>query len=203
MNTLIDFLKTTVLGGFFILLPLLLFGILLDEMLEAVVGLATPIADLFPADTFEELSAPVVVAVVLILLASFLLGLATKLPVARKFGAWVESNTIGRLPLYRAIKSLTSRFAALEEKGGFKPALVRGPGDQYDLAYLMEELGDGFAVVMLPRAPTPMIGTIRVVPLAQVERLEVSLGEFTAVISHWGVGSKSALAGADLGDGHR
>ena len=38
---------------------------------------------------------------------------------------------------------------------------------------------------------------------AQVERLEVSLGEFTAVISHWGVGSKSALAGADLGDGHR
>ena len=203
MNTLIDFLKTTVIGGFFILLPLLLFGILFDEILEAVVGLATPIADLFPADTFEELSAPVVVAVVLILLASFLLGLATKLPVARKFGAWVESNTIGRLPLYRAIKSLTSRFAALEEKGGFKPALVRGPGDQYDLAYLMEELGDGFAVVMLPRAPTPMIGTIRVVPLAQVERLEVSLGEFTAVISHWGVGSKSALGGADLGDGHR
>ena len=201
MNTLIDFLKTTVIGGFFILLPLLLFGILLEEILEAVVGLATPIADLFPADTFEEVPAPVVVAVVLILLASFLLGLATKLPVARKFGAWVEANTIGRLPLYRAIKGLTSRFEAMEEKGGFKPALVRGPGDQYDLAYLMEEVGGGYVSVMLPRAPTPMIGTIKLVPLDQVEILDVSLGEFTAIISHWGVGSKDALDGADFGGG--
>jgi uncharacterized membrane protein len=201
MNTLIDFLKTTVIGGFFILLPLLLFGILFDEILEAVVGLATPIADLFPADTFEDLSEPAVVAAVLILLASFLLGLATKLAVARKFGAWVEANTIGRLPLYRAIKSLTSRFEALEDQGGFRPALVRGPGDQYDLAYLMEEVGGGYVSVMLPRAPTPMIGTIKLVPLAQVELLDVSLGEFTAVISHWGVGSKGALDGADFGGG--
>jgi uncharacterized membrane protein len=106
----------------------------------------------------------------------------------------VESNTIGRLPLYQAIKSLTSRFAAMQESGGFKPALIRGPNDQRELAYLMEDLGDGFATVMLPRAPTPMIGSIKLVPMTQVEVLDVSLGEFTAVISHWGVGAKELLA---------
>ena len=73
MKQLTEFFKTVILGGLFVLLPLLLLYLLLDEMLELVVALATPIADLFPADTFEELSAPVVVAVVLILLASFLL----------------------------------------------------------------------------------------------------------------------------------
>jgi uncharacterized membrane protein len=190
MKKLLKFLKSTAVGGFFILFPMLLFGILLGEILEAVVGLATPIADLFPGDTFEDVQAPVVIAIILILLTSFLLGLAMRLAV----GDWVESNTIGRLPLYQAIKSLTSRFAAMQESGGFKPALIRGPNDQRELAYLMEDLGDGFATVMLPRAPTPMIGSIKLVPMTQVEVLDVSLGEFTAVISHWGVGAKELLA---------
>ena len=194
MKTLIDFLKSTAVGGFFILFPLLLFGILLDEILEAVIGFATPVADLFPEGTFEDVQAPVVVAAVLILVTSSLLGLATRLAVARRFGDWLERNTIGRLPLYRAVKSLTSRFEAMGEGEGFKPALVKGPNGQLELAYLMEDLGDGFVTVMLPRAPTPMVGSVKVVPSAQVEVLDVSLGEFTAVISHWGVGSKAMMA---------
>lgn len=134
MKTLIEFLKSTLVGGFFILFPLLLFGLLLDEILGGVVGLATPIADLFPEGTLEYLQAPVVVAVALILLASVLLGLAARLPIGRQFGAWLESNTIGRLPLYRTIKSLTARFAAMEKSGRFEPALIRGPNDQREFA---------------------------------------------------------------------
>jgi hypothetical protein len=32
---------------------------------------------------------------------------------------------MGRLPLYRTVKSLTSRFDALNESGSYKPALIR------------------------------------------------------------------------------
>ena len=39
----LEFLKTTALGGFFVLLPVLLIYLLLDEALELVVALATPI----------------------------------------------------------------------------------------------------------------------------------------------------------------
>lgn len=194
MKTLIEFLKSTLVGGFFILLPLLLFGLLLDEILEGVVGLATPIADLFPEGAFEYLQAPVVVAVALILLASVLLGLAARLLIGRQFGKWLESNTMGRLPLYRTIKSLTTRFAAMEKSGRFEPALIHGSNGEREFAFLMEDLGDGHATVMLPYAPTPMVGSLKIVPLAQVEVLDVSLGEFTAVISHWGVGSKQLMA---------
>ena len=193
MKFLTEFVKSTLVGGFFILLPLLLVAILLGEMLDVVVGLATPIADLFPEGTFEDVEAPVVVAVALILLASFVLGLAARLAFARRLGDWLERQTVGRLPLYQAIKSLTARFASLEEGGSFRPALVLGPNDQRELAFLMEELGNGFAAVMLPRAPTPMVGSIRVVPMAQVELLDVSLGDFTAAISHWGVGSRELI----------
>lgn len=194
MKTLLEFLKSTLIGGFFILLPLLLFSLLLGEVLEAVIGLATPIADLLPKSTFENLQAPVVAAVILIVLASMLFGLAMRLSAGQQLGRWLEDNTIGRLPLYRAIKSLTSRFAALEEDGKFKPALIHGPMEQREFAYLMEDLGNGFASVMLPRSPTPMAGSIKIVPMTQVEILDVSLGDLTAVISHWGVGSRELLA---------
>jgi uncharacterized membrane protein len=129
----------------------------------------------------------------LIIFASILLGLAARLAIGRQLGDWLESNTIGRLPLYRTIKSLTARFAAVEKSGRFEPALIHGSNDQRDFAFLMEDLGDGYATVMFPRAPTPMVGSLKIVPLAQVEVLDVSLGDYTAVISHWGVGAKQLL----------
>jgi hypothetical protein len=95
MQTFIEFLKSSAVGGFFVLLPLLLFAILLGEVLEGVVVLAMPIADLFPQGPLENLQEPVVVAIVLILFASFVLGLATRLAIARRFGAWLESKTWG------------------------------------------------------------------------------------------------------------
>lgn len=193
MKILMGFLKSTVIGGFFIVLPLLLLYVLMGEILEAVVGLATPIVAMFPEGTFDNTNAPVIVAIVLILVASSIFGLAASLPVARRFGNWLERKTIGQFPLYRAVKGLTSRFAEMDDQGQFKPALVQGPLDQRQFAYLMEDLGDGFAVVMLPRAPSPMTGTIKVVPASQVETLNVSLGELTAVISHWGLGSKALM----------
>ncbi len=193
MKIFMGFLKSTVIGGFFIVLPLLLLYVLMGEILEAVVGLATPIVDMFPEGAFDTTNAPVIVAIILILVASSIFGLAARLPIARRFGNWVERNTIGQLPLYRAVKGLTSRFATMDGHGQFKPAVVHGPLDQRQFAYLMEDLGDGFAVVMLPRAPTPMTGTIKLVPVSQVQTLNVSLGELTAVISHWGLGSKALM----------
>lgn len=53
MKTLSEFIKTSILGGLFVLLPLVLFYLLLSELLQVVVALATPIADLFPKDTFD------------------------------------------------------------------------------------------------------------------------------------------------------
>ena len=46
MKQLMEFLKTTAMGGLFVLLPILLLYLLLAEALGMIVALATPIADL-------------------------------------------------------------------------------------------------------------------------------------------------------------
>ena len=75
-------LKTSVLGGLSVLLPLMLLWIGLREIGGLLASMATPIADLLadllPAGFFDNLSAPGVVALILIVGISLVFGLAAK-----------------------------------------------------------------------------------------------------------------------------
>lgn len=58
----------------------------------------------------------------------------------------------------------------------------------------MERLDREFVAIMLPWAPTPMAGNIKIVPAHRVKLLELSLAEFTDIISRWGMGATALLA---------
>ena len=58
MKGLLDFLKTTFLGGFFVLLPVLLVFLLLGEVVDLVVALGTPIAGLLPEAWLDFAKSP-------------------------------------------------------------------------------------------------------------------------------------------------
>ena len=55
MKQFLAFLKTVAAGGLLIVLPLLLIYFMIVELLEAVVGLASPITALLPGDMLEAL----------------------------------------------------------------------------------------------------------------------------------------------------
>ena len=188
-----SFLKTTAAGGFFVLFPLLLFVLLLGEILDLIVGLATPIADLlFPAGTFDEINFPVIVAVVLLFAVSFAIGLVLRSAAGRRFGRWVERNTVGRLPMYRAVKDLAGGFAGGES---FRPALLWNSDTEQEIVYLIEDHENGQATVLVPWAPASFAGSVRIVSGERIELLDATLGDVSRVLSHWGVGSREILAG--------
>ena len=112
MKKFTEFLKTTALGGLFVLLPVLLLYLVFAEVLEMVVALATPIADLFPKGTFDEATSPVIIALILIVGASFMIGLGLRSKAARRFGRSIENTVLDRLPMYTVLKSLTAGFRA-------------------------------------------------------------------------------------------
>jgi uncharacterized membrane protein len=182
------------MGGLFILLPLLLLELMLVEILQLVVALATPIADLFPKAWIEVINAPVLLAIALIVLSSFVLGLAAKSGIGQKFGRWIERNTVGRIPLYGVLKGLAARLIEIGEGSAFKPAMLVSSDGQQEFAYLIEDHGNGNATIMLPWAPTPLSGSVKIVRMEQVKLLDTSLGELTKVLSHWGVGARLLVA---------
>ena len=188
MRQLVEFLKTTALGGLFVLLPLILFYLLLAEMLELVVALATPIADLFPKETFDHVKAPVLMALILIVGVSFLFGLALRSMTLRRFGLWIERAMFGRLPLYNAVKSLTRALVGAKDEAAFRPAVLNSPNGEREIVYVIEAHSDGQVTVLVPWAPASFAGSVKIMSSNRIEMLDASLGDVSRALSHWGVG---------------
>jgi uncharacterized membrane protein len=163
-----------------------------------VVAVATPIADLFPPGAFDKGSFPVLLALLLIFVVLFALGLAASSELGRRFGRWVERHmlrrhTLKRIPPYSILRSLAGSFAEIGGGDGFKPALLVSADRQRVTAYLIGDHRDGQVTVMLQKAPTPLSGVVKIVPREQVKLLNVKLADVTRALSQWGVGTRDML----------
>jgi uncharacterized membrane protein len=193
MKTIAEFLKTCVLGGLFALLPLLLFYLLFSELVDAIVALATPIAGLFPEDTFDKLSDPVFVAVPLLLVTAFIFGLALQSQTLTRAGGWIERTTLMRLPLYNAVKRLGHGLTGVESDTAFKSGLLQGQDGTTELVYIIEEHDDGKLTILVPLAPAGFTGSVKIVDAERLTRLDASIGDASKVISEWGFGMADLL----------
>ena len=193
MKNILEFLKTSLSGGILVLLPLVMLYLLLDEIIEILIALATPIADLFPGELFDNLKLPGVIALVLLVGASFLFGLALRSDTLRRFGNWLERTLLGKLPLYDAVKSLSRGLIGAKEDGVFRPALMHSGNGEREIVYLIEEDGKGQVTVLVPWAPASFAGTLKIMSRDRIELLDSNLGDTSRVLSHWGVGTFELL----------
>ena len=188
-----NFLKNTVLGGLFILLPLMLLWIGLKEIGGLLTAMATPIADLFPGRVFDNLKAPGVVALVLIVGTSFVLGVAARSAWLSAVGRNIENYVLNRVPMYRMLKVISSALID-SSSGDVDPALIKNSSGGGDPCYVIEKHKDGRATVMLPWSPASFAGSVKIVQQSELEYLSCSLDEFSRSISQIGVGVEDCLA---------
>lgn len=195
MKNIAEFIKTSLVGGLFVVLPLLLFYLLLAELLELVVALATPIADLFPEGTFDQVSMPLLMGLALIVGASFVFGLALRSAALRRSGRWVEDTLLHRLPLYKAVKSLARGLVGDQEETAFRSAVLHSADEEREIVYVIEEHEDGQLTVLVPWAPASFAGSVKIVGSSRIEMLDTSVGEASKVLGHWGVGARDLVRG--------
>ncbi len=193
MKQLGEFLKTTAMGGLFVLLPLLLLYLILSEALELVVALATPIADLFPKGTFDKTEFPVLIGLALIVGACFLIGLAMRSSTGARLGHWIEQKTLSRVPAYGFVKSLTTGLVGADEASAFKAAVLTSLDSDREIVYVIEDHGDGELTVLVPWAPASFAGSVKIVARDRVEMLGSNLGDVSRAIGHLGVGVHDLL----------
>jgi uncharacterized membrane protein len=189
---MINFIKTTLLGGLFILLPLMLLWLGLKEIAGLLIAMATPIADLFPTGPFEDLKAPGLVAVLLILGVSFVLGLASRSYLLTRIGRQVENSILDKVPMYRMLKIMSGALTD-SDTSEVIPALVKDGAGGGEPCYVIEKHKDGRATVLLPWSPASFAGSIKVVQQSTLETVPCSLDEFSRSISQVGVGIEDCL----------
>lgn len=176
------------MGGLLVLLPVMLLYLLLAEMLEVAVALATPIADLLPWRIADAPTFPVLLAIGLILSTSVVLGLLMRSALSYRLGRWVERCFLHPIPGYDFLKNLTHSLGNTKKVNGFRPALKKLPGGGFQAAYVVEDDGNGTYTLLLPHAPAAMSGPVEIVPRDQVRILDVGFGKFMQSLNHWGTG---------------
>ena len=190
---MIKFIQSAIVNGLAILIPLVLVFLAAREMLELMIAIATPIADLFHAGTFDHVRETEIIAALLILGVALFLGILSKLRAGRALGRWIEKHSLDKIPMYRMVKSLVGAFLNLESEKSFKPALIENDGGDVEPAYVIEDRGRPRVVVLVPWAPTAFAGSVKLVPRERVHLLDVTLDEFSLSLTHLGTGMSDLL----------
>ena len=96
-----------------------------------------------------------------------------------------EQAVLGRLPGYTFFPGLAKRLTGQDEEHTLEPALE----DALAPALIVEELEDGSYTVLVPSAPTPMAGSIYILPRDRVHPVNIPLTKAIGVFSKWGTGA--------------
>jgi uncharacterized membrane protein len=184
-----EFVTNALVGGALVVLPLYLAVLLLLKGMQAVAGLVRPIAGLLP----QWMPAENILALLLVLVVCFVVGLAVRTRAGRSIRGRVEVSVFGKIPGYTMIRGLTQRIAGDTSENAWKTALVEIE-DALVPAFIIEEYDDGRFTVFVPSVPTPFAGAVYILNAARVHPIDVPFAQALQSISKWGSGSKALVA---------
>ncbi len=190
MRNVLEFLKTTIIGGFLVLLPVVAVLVLIAIAVNSVVTIIAPLAAKLPMTTIGGYTAVTLLSVLLILVFCFLAGVLVQLRLGRLIQTWLESHLLQRLPGYTMIKNLTRQVVG-REGAEFAPALVDLYGSEARvIGLIIEEPDDGKLTIFVPMSPTSTLGQVYILPAARVERLPARFLNVVNTLTQWGMESK-------------
>jgi len=189
MKGLIDFMKSVVVGGFFVILPLAVVGYFVTAAVVAMLDAIAPLAHRLPFGGVGNTLAAGGAVIGGLLLICFLAGVLVRTRLGASLLDWLEQRLLEKVPFYSTVKHL-GRSMTGEAAGRFVPveADVHGGGARV-LGLIVERLPDGRLVVFVPVAPTSMVGQIYLLEPAAVRELNASLVDFAGCIGEWGAGA--------------
>jgi uncharacterized membrane protein len=189
MKPLVQFLKVTLVGGLLVVLPLWVSLLLLFKAIKGALAMLVPIAKLLPQTVVHEK----VVALLLLLLICFGVGLLIRTELGKRIGDWLEKHLLGRLPGFSILRGMVRQFAGEKEEQSFQPALVEIE-EALVPAFIIEKHADGQFTVFVSSSPTPMAGAIYILQPERVHPVDVPLRKAMVCVTKWGAGAAEMRA---------
>lgn len=184
MRTLAEFTKTTLIGGLLIILPIYVAVLLLAKTVMGLLALLAPVTAQIPAGIeFRQ-----IIAITLLVVVCFVVGLVVRTGPGLKAKNVFEQAVLEKLPGYTFVRGLVKRLTGRGEEHTLQPALVEIE-DALVPALIVEELDDGSYTVLVPSAPTPMAGSIYILPRDRVHPVDIPFTKAIGVFSKWGTGA--------------
>lgn len=193
----VGFLWTTAIGGLVFLLPLIVIGILVGQVVPIVLAIAAFLNQTLGFKTATGYLILLALSIAVVLLLCFAAGIVARWAIGKRLGAFVEKRLTLIFPRYSIYKDqLAGGLDAEALQGRMKPAILRMEGITRPVLEI-ERCGH-YATIYLPGAPDPWSGTIAFVEAERLDPLEIDLGEFLSAFERIGRGAKLTESGKSV-----
>src|SRR6516164_188003 len=189
MKRQLEFIKTTAIGGFVLLIPAVIVVIALGKLIGGLQTIAKALSSVLGIKTeFGGLLLNIVAFAVIILLC-FAAGLLAKRAAAKRVRERLDRSLLNFIPGYAFIKGFADNLRQTEEiSSSFVPVMVRFD-DYFQIGFETEQLPNGKVAIYLPGAPNPWSGSVVFVSNDRIKPLSISLPEALRNIRTLGKGS--------------
>jgi uncharacterized membrane protein len=190
-----SFLKTTFFGGFLVVLPIFVLIFVLNWFYEFLIENISPITKVLIQTTRVNEVVAAVIAVTIILLLFFLVGLLVQTRLGKFFFEMFEERVLKRIPIYRIIKETVIQLFG-GEKMIFKGVALVRPFQNETLitAFITDESPNGYITVFIPSAPAPTGGYIYHIKKEYVTKINYPVEQAMRTVLSLGAGSKDFVA---------
>lgn len=194
MKQLLKFLKTTFVGGVFLIVPIVIVLLILGKVIEILRTLVKPIVKELPLDTIGGITIARLVAFSVLIIICLIAGIIAKTKTASKFKNWIESTLLSNIPGYSMIKGMTETAIGIETNNDNEIMLVNIE-ETWQIGILMDKIDDELFTVFLPGAPSPMSGDVVFVKKERLKKLDISSVDAFKIQKKLGVDSAAILKG--------
>ena len=193
----LGFLRTTAIGGLLFLLPLIVVGALIGQVVPIVMTIAESLGEILPGfvKTPGGIALLILLAIGVLLLLCFTAGILASKSFGRSLSEAFEKKLVLLFPRYAILKDqMADSIGGNQARPHMKPVLVRF-NDSKRIAFETERNQNADCVtVYLPGSPDPWAGTVALVSTDRVEFLKADFGEAVATCEQLGRGSTELLA---------
>jgi uncharacterized membrane protein len=185
--------KSTIVGGIFVLVPLVILSIVVGHALQAVIDLITPVVHWLPFQTIAATSLALLIGIAGLILGCFVAGLLARTAISQWFVGSLEQLILSFVPSYGLMKSMGQGWVGADTADPHPTVLVR-LDDAQQIGFVMDTLADKRCVVFIPDVPTPWSGTLMIVAADRIEPLPLSTKQTIDCLRRLGVNTSALLA---------
>jgi uncharacterized membrane protein len=188
------FIKTSLLGGVAVILPVALLVLIFRWFFNWITGIIQPLASLVIArGHFQALVADLLVFTI-ILMACFVVGALVKTRVGRFVHENLENHILRIAPGYPTVKSIVMQFIGKGKSFFSSVALVQAyENDTLMTAFVTDTHCDGSYTVFVPMGPNPTSGFVMHLKEQYVHLINVRVEEALRSVISCGAGSAKLL----------
>lgn len=187
MRRILQYIRTTLIGGLMFVLPLLLFYFIMQKAVEIFGPLTRHLLVSLRIESLVGVAAGTIVTLLSLTLAAFLCGLFAHTPAGQSLFKWFQAGIGSLMPRFHLAQGLAEGF---EHDQGNEVPIVLVPTDAgWTLALQMEERHGDWCTVYIPGSPQWSSGSVAFAHVDDVHPVDMPLGRSLMMMARCGMGS--------------